>query len=122
MSTTAIKSKSIYANGQFLETTINSNDNFIVKMFKKLSIEFEEAYYLNAPIAIMLQSVIGGIAAMFILANMDNSVIGIIQLGIAIGLSSIFNALILGQVKAKIAFKCLVLSIIVNTILIVVNV
>ncbi|MFD0963793.1 hypothetical protein [Pseudofulvibacter geojedonensis] len=119
---TITTAKSIFANGKFLETKIKASDIFLVKLYKRLSIEFEEAYYLNAAITIMLQSVIGAIAAMVILANMKNSNYGIFQLGLCIGLSSIFNALILGQIKPKIVFKGLLLSVVVNILLIVINI
>ena len=121
MSTTHNNAKTIFANGKFLETVINPNDNFIVKLYKKFSIEFEEAYYLNAAIAIMLQSVLGGIATMLILANLNQSATGFIQLVLAVGITSIFNALILGQIKPKIVFQGLLLSVVVNTILILIN-
>lgn len=116
-----IESKSIFTGKTFIETNVNTSDNFLVRTFKKVSREFEEAYYLNAAISIMLQSVLGGIATMLILANSANSPYYLAQLITSVMVCSLYNALILGQIKPKLVFKGLIVSVITSLVLIAIN-
>lgn len=83
--------------------------------------EFKDKYTMYIPLTIILQSCIGGIATMYILMNGLDTISGLIQLFLCVILTSFYNAAILAQLKGKIVFNLLLLSLLLNVIFIVIN-
>ena len=123
MNSTDIKigNESIFIGKSFTDTAIKPSDNAITRFYKKMAKEFEEAYYLCASLSIMLQSVLGGIATMMILENSKNSSTYVLQLILSVGICSLYNAFILGQIKPKYVFRALITSVLVSLVLIAIN-
>jgi len=71
-------------------------------------------------LGVMVQSCIGGLAAMTILMN-GNSVVQMVQLFIAVVLCVSYNGALLSQLSPKITFNLFWASVIVNSMLFVVN-
>lgn len=83
--------------------------------------EFKDKYTMYIPLTIILQSCIGGIATMYILMNGLDTISGLIQLFLCVILTSFYNAAILAQMKGKIVFNLLLMSLLFNVIFIVIN-
>lgn len=71
-------------------------------------------------LAVMVQSCIGGIAAMVVLQN-GSSPVQMIQLFFVVILSSGFNGAVLSQQKPKLVFDLLLLSVVGNSLIAIVN-
>ncbi len=82
--------------------------------------EFEYDYFMYVPLSIILQSCIGSVAAMLILANGTTLLTGI-QLSLCVSLCMGYNAALLVQAKIKPIFWLLMASLLINTILISIN-
>jgi len=82
--------------------------------------EFNENRFMYVPLTIILQSCLGSIAAMLILAQGTTLRSGI-ELSICVILCMLYNAALLAQLKSKLTFWLLVVSLAVNTLLIVIN-
>ena len=80
---------------------------------KSLQHEFEHDYYMYVPLTIILNSCIGSIAAMTVLAQ-GTSLISGIELTICVSLCMGYNAALLAGSNRKIAFWFLVVSLIAN--------
>ncbi|WP_347374542.1 hypothetical protein [Aequorivita sp. Q41] len=87
---------------------------------KNVQKEFENNYYMYIPLTIILNSCIGSIAAMAILAQGTAFIYGI-ELTACVSLCMGYNAALLAGSNKKIAFWVLVLSLVVNAILILIN-
>ncbi|PVW13885.1 hypothetical protein [Marixanthomonas spongiae] len=87
---------------------------------KSLLAEFKENYYAYVPLTIILQSCIGSIAAMLILAQ-GTSVLTFIELLVCVSLAMGYNAALLAGAPYKLSFRLLGASIIVNILLIFIN-
>lgn len=83
--------------------------------------EFQEKYTMYIPLTIILQSCIGGIATMYILMNGLDTISSLVQLFLCVILTSFYNAAILAQLKGKIVFNLLLLSLLFNMLFIVIN-
>lgn len=83
--------------------------------------EFQDKYMMYVPLTIILQSCIGSIAAMYILMTGLDSVSSMIQLFLCVVLCMFYNAAILAQLKGKIVFNMLILSLLFNVLFIVIN-
>ena len=81
---------------------------------------FEHGFFANSTLGVLVQSCIGGIAAMAVLEN-GNSLMQMIQLFFVVMLAVGYNGAILSQQKPKVVFNTLLLSIVVNTVLIAFN-
>ncbi|WP_298423441.1 hypothetical protein [uncultured Kordia sp.] len=90
-------------------------------LYTKYYNEFQDKYTMYIPLTIILQSCIGGIAAMYILMNGLDTVSGLIQLFLCTILTSFYNAAILAQLKEKWVFNMLILSLLINISFIVFN-
>lgn len=88
--------------------------------YEKYFDEFERLFFANCAIAVLVQSCVGGIAAMAILEN-GNSIINMVQLFVVVMMSVGFNGSILSQQKPKTIYNLLLASIAVNLILAIVN-
>jgi len=71
-------------------------------------------------LAVMVQSCIGGIAAMTVLQN-GSSPLQMVQLFLVVIVSSFFNGSVLAQQKPKTVFNLLLISVVVNTIITILN-
>ncbi|WP_046755517.1 hypothetical protein [Kordia jejudonensis] len=83
--------------------------------------EFKSKYTMYIPLTIILQSCIGGIAAMYILMNGLDTISGLVQLFLCVIFTSFYNAAILAQLREKWVFNMLILSLLLNVMFIVVN-
>jgi len=92
----------------------------ITRLFKKWEKEYIHNYYMYIPLTIILQSCLGSIAAMYILYQGVNWVSGI-ELTLCTVLCMGYNAAILAQVDRKFGFWLLMISLIANTLLIMIN-
>ncbi|WP_339697037.1 hypothetical protein [uncultured Marixanthomonas sp.] len=87
---------------------------------KSLLVEFKENYYAYMPLTIILQSCIGSIAAMLILAQ-GTSMLSFIELMVCVSLCMGYNAALLAQAPYKLSFRLLGISLIANILLIFIN-
>ena len=83
--------------------------------------EFQDKYTMYIPLTIILQSCIGGIAAMYILMNGLDTVSSLVQLFICVIITSFYNAAILAQLREKWVFNTLILSLLLNVTFIISN-
>ncbi|WP_103864191.1 hypothetical protein [Aquimarina aquimarini] len=89
-------------------------------MYSKLLKDFKEMYMAYIPLMIILSSCLGSIAAMYILMQ-ERSIFQVIQLSVCVIACMVFNASILAQMKPKFILNLLLFSLIINTILVVLN-
>jgi len=82
--------------------------------------EFEYDYYMYVPLSIIVNSCIGSIAAMTILAQ-GTSLISGIELTICVSLCMGYNAALLAGSNRKRAFWFLVISLFINLLLILIT-
>lgn len=87
---------------------------------KSLQQEFEYDYYMYVPLTIILNSCIGSIAAMTILAQ-GTSLLAGIELTLCVSLCMGYNAVLLAGSNKKIAFWLLGVSLMVNMLLILIT-
>ncbi len=91
-----------------------------MNIYKKWANEFENGSIGYSSIAIIPQSCLGSVAAMFILMN-GNTFAQMIQLFLVVVACMIFNAAVLSQQKPKLVFNLLLVSIATSTILTIIN-
>ncbi len=91
-----------------------------MKLYAKLYKDFQEMYLGYASLAIIASSCLGSVAAMFILMN-GHGFANMIQLFLVVTVCMTFNAAVLAQLKTKFVFNSLIISLIMSTILIIVN-
>ncbi len=89
-------------------------------LIPRLTSEFEKDLYMYIPLTIILQSCLGSIAAMLILMQGTTLSSGI-QLTICVVTCMVYNAALLAQLKASISFWLLIISLVVNSLLVIVN-
>jgi hypothetical protein len=82
--------------------------------------EFEHDYYMYVPLSIILNSCIGSVAAMTILAQ-GTSLISGIELTLCVSLCMGYNAALLAGSNRKFAFWLLIVSLVVNILLILIT-
>lgn len=90
-------------------------------LYTKYYEEFHDKYTMYIPLTIILQSCLGGIAAMYILMNGLDTITSLIQLGLCVIVTSFYNAAILAQLRDKWVFNILLLSLFMSTVFIVIN-
>ncbi|MUP44568.1 hypothetical protein E0K83_02265 [Gramella sp. BOM4] len=91
-----------------------------MKLYTKLYEDFNEMYLGYAGLAIIASSCLGSVAAMFILMN-GHGVANMLQLMAVVVVCMTFNAAVLAQLKTKFVFNSLIISLLVSTIFIIVN-
>ncbi len=91
-----------------------------MRLYKNLLADFEEMTMGYSAIGIIASSCLGSIAAMFILMN-GHSLVNMIQLFVVVIACMGFNTTILAQLKSKIIFNSLLLSLLISLIFIVIN-
>lgn len=82
--------------------------------------QFEHDYYMYVPLSIILNSCIGSIAAMAILAQ-GTSLISGIELTLCVALCMGYNAALLANTNRKFAFWFLIVSLVANIMLILIT-
>ncbi|MFL1896521.1 hypothetical protein ACJRPK_12520 [Aquimarina sp. 2-A2] len=90
-------------------------------MYSKLLEDFRSNYMMYVPLMIILSSCMGSIAAMFILGQ-ERSFAQYVELTLCVSVCMIFNAAILAQMKTKIVFNLLIISLLSTTLLILINI
>lgn len=87
---------------------------------RTLQQEFEHDYYMYMPLSIILNSCIGSVAAMTVLAQ-GTSIVSGIELTICVSLCMGYNAALLAGSDRKFAFWLLIVSLIANLLLILIT-
>jgi hypothetical protein len=90
-------------------------------LYTKYYNEFQSKYMMYIPLTIILQSCIGSVAAMYILMNGLDTISSLVQLFLCVILCMFYNAAILAQLKGKIVFNMLILSLLFNITFIIIN-
>ena len=90
-------------------------------LYTKYYNEFQNKYTMYIPLTIILQSCIGSIAAMYILMTGLDTISSLVQLFLCVILCMFYNAAILAQMKGKLVFNMLILSLLFNVVFIVLN-
>jgi len=88
--------------------------------YTKYLSDFQNRYSLYIPLFIIFQSCLGSVAAMYILMN-STKTFHFFELILCVSVCMIYNSSVLAQVKSKWVFNLLILSVIVNTFLILLN-
>ncbi|SDS00838.1 hypothetical protein [Christiangramia echinicola] len=92
-----------------------------MNFYQKQLSEFTRDFYAGASTGIIVSSCMGSIAAMLVLMN-GHGLAEMIQLGLIVVVCMWFNASVLAQLKAKFVFNSLILSLLVSTSFILVNI
>jgi len=82
--------------------------------------KFDSNYFASAALSILVQSCLGGAAAMAVLAN-GTSLTQMIQLVLVVFISMLANTSILAQMKHKVVFNAVLLSMISSVFFIIIN-
>lgn len=88
--------------------------------YSKYLDRFEHGLFANVSIGVLVQSCVGGIAAMAVLMN-GTSLFQMIQLFLVVALCIGFNGAVLSQQKPKTMYNLLIASIALNTLIALVN-
>ncbi len=88
--------------------------------YEKYFGEFERMFFANCAVTVLVQSCVGGIAAMAILMN-GTGLVQMLQLFAVVILSIGFNGTVLSTQKPKIVYNAFLLAVTVNLILAVIN-
>jgi hypothetical protein len=87
---------------------------------KQLS-DFTRDYFAGTTTGILVSSCMGSIAAMLVLIN-GHGLLEMIQLGLIVVVCMWYNASVLAQLNAKFVFNSLIVSLLVSTIFILINI
>lgn len=91
-----------------------------MNVFNSISHSFRSSYMMMIPLSIIFQSCLGSIAALYILKTGGTFLL--LQLGICISVTMVYNASVLAQMKTDLVFKLLLLSVVVNLFLLCIQV
>lgn len=92
-----------------------------MRLYNTLYKDFEELFVGYSALAIILSTCLGAASAMVILMN-GHDLIQMLQLFVVVAVCMIYMVTVLAQMKAKFVFNTLILSLLVSSILLVVNV
>ena len=92
-----------------------------MRFYYKLYKDFEELYVGYSAVAIILSTCLGAAAAMVILMN-GHDFVQMFQLFLVVAVSMIYMVTVLAQLKPKFVFNTLIVSILLSTILLLINV
>lgn len=90
-------------------------------VYQKGLIDFKQHYTLYIPLSIILQSCMGSIAAMYILMNSTQS-FHFFELFLCVTFAMGYNGFIYAQTKIKWVYNLLIATLLMHTLLIVINV
>ncbi len=91
-----------------------------MKLYNLLYEDFEELFLGYSALAIILSSCIGSAAAMTILMN-GHDMVQMFQLFLVVVVTMGYNTAVLAQMKPKFVFNSLLVSLLVSTVLIIIN-
>ena len=92
-----------------------------MSFYQKQLSEFTRDFYAGASTGIIVSSCLGSIAAMLILMN-GHGLADMIQLGLVVVVCMWFNASVLAQLKSKFVFNSLIVSLLVSSTFILINI
>lgn len=92
-----------------------------MRLYNTLYKDFEELYVGYSALAIILSTCLGAAAAMVILMN-GHDLIQMFQLFLVVAVCMIYMVTVLAQLKPKFVFNTLILSLLLSSILLVINV
>lgn len=92
-----------------------------MKLYNQILEDFEESFYMHATLGIILSSCLGAAAAMLVLKQ-GHDVAEMIQLFLITCVCMGFNTTVLANLKSKVVFNTLLLSIILNTVFIILHI
>ena len=92
-----------------------------MKFYNALYKDFEELFVGYSTVAIILSSCLGSAAAMVILMN-GHDILQMFQLFLVVVVCMAYNASVLAQMKPKFVFNSLILSLVVSSLLLAINV
>lgn len=89
--------------------------------YEKMYGRFERDFFGCIATGVMVQSIVGGVAAMYVLMH-GNGIFQMIQLFVVVAMAIMYNGAVLAQQKPKTIFNTLLLSLGVNALMILLNV
>ncbi|GAB2764474.1 hypothetical protein [Salinimicrobium soli] len=92
-----------------------------MRLYNTLYKDFEDLFVGYSALAIILSTCLGAASAMVILMN-GHDLLQMIQLFLVVAVSMIYLVAVLAQMKPKFVFNTLLLSLVVSTLLLVINV
>ena len=92
-----------------------------MKLYNILFKDFEDLFVGYSAVAVILSSCLGSVAALVILMN-GHDVFQMVQLFLVVVVCMGYNATVLANLKPKIVFNALLISIVVSVLLIIYNV
>lgn len=92
-----------------------------MKLYRTLLQDFKEMSYAYMTLGIILSSCLGSAAAMVILMN-GYDFVQMIQLFLVVSVCMGYNATVLANMRPKFVFNALLLSVIMSTILLIINI
>jgi hypothetical protein len=88
--------------------------------YRKLYVIFEKDFFGCLTMGVLLQSIVGGVAAMYELMN-GTGPAQMLQLFVTVAACMIYNGAVMAQQTPKVVFNALLASLGANTVLIVAN-
>ena len=92
-----------------------------MRLYNTLYKDFEELFVGYSAVAIILSSCLGAASAMVILMN-GHDLVQMLQLFLVVAVCMIYMVSVLAQMKAKFVFNTLILSLVVSSLLLLINV
>jgi ABC-type uncharacterized transport system permease subunit len=92
-----------------------------MRLYNDLYEDFEELYVGYSAVAVILSSCLGAAAAMVILMN-GHDFLQMFQLFLVVAVSMIYLVTVLAQLKPKFVFNTLIVSLLLSSILLLINV
>ena len=92
-----------------------------MKLYNTLYKDFEDLFVGYSAVAIILSSCLGSAAAMVILMN-GHDFMQMFQLFLVVAVCLTYNAAIFAQMRPKIVFNTLIVSLLVSSVLLLINV
>jgi hypothetical protein len=88
--------------------------------YNRFQLQFAQDFFASSTIGVLVQSCVGGIAAMAVLGN-GTGIAQMIQLFIVVMAAIAYNGAILSQQKPRVACNLLLLSVGINTVIALLN-
>ena len=92
-----------------------------MRLYNTLYKDFEELYVGYSAVAIILSTCLGAAAAMVILMN-GHDLLQMFQLFLVVAVCMIYMVTVLAQLKPKFVFNTLILSLVLSSVLLLINV
>ncbi|RPD98758.1 hypothetical protein EGM88_06090 [Aureibaculum marinum] len=92
-----------------------------MSFYADLLADYKKHFLMYIALTIIFQSCLGSIAAMVIVSQ-DNDVLSIVELSVCVMVSMLYNTSLIASFKKEIAFNLLIISLVVNSTLILINI